>query len=509
MTYLQAILRLSGRAIVRQGRSLITAGSGYDAAGGGRRARGWDWTSDDQTSLVSANLETLRGRCRQQVRENPWISGAVDEWVSECLGTGLKFQSLHPDPGIKRGIQDVFERWSETADPLGLSDFGGLQALCLREVIEAGECLARFRRSRPSDGLPVPFQLQLLEGDHLPASKTEQGAGGGRIRAGIELDEAGRRRAYHLLRDHPGSDLLSLGGSETDRVPIRDVLHVLWVKRAGQLRGVPWITPALIRMFELDRWEDAEVVRKKVAAMFVGFYRDDGAQGLFDKENPDGSLAETGLEPGTWKDIGNGHMDFHTPPRDSGSDWFPKWSLRSLARGLGLTAEQVTGDLSEVNYSSIRAGLVSQRRKCRQLQAQLVIHQFANPTARRVIEEAALAGALEGVSVRRFDSEREAFLSFKWHSPRWEWVDPEKEVNATVTEIRNGLKSWSQAVEERGLDPEEVAEAYRRDRELLDRMGLTFDSDPRLAGDPARAEAAARRRLLEAAAEAGGAEVIQ
>ena len=37
------------------------------------------------------------------------------------------------------------------------------------------------------------------------------------------------------------------------------------------MRGVPLITPALVRMFLLDQYDDAELERKRIAAMFAGF----------------------------------------------------------------------------------------------------------------------------------------------------------------------------------------------------------------------------------------------
>jgi capsid protein len=45
-----------------------------------------------------------------------------------------------------------------------------------------------------------------------------------------------------------------------------------------------------------------------------------------------------------------------------------------LAAGVGLTYELLTGDLSQVNYSSIRAGLIEFRRRMEALQWQVLAH---------------------------------------------------------------------------------------------------------------------------------------
>jgi lambda family phage portal protein len=119
---------------------------------------------------------------------------------------------------------------------------------------------------------PVPVQLQLLQSEMLPFEKTETAANGNRIRCGIEFDAIGRRVAYHFRRRHPG-DSTDQGAvtPETVRVPAGDVLHIYRPIDAGQIRGLPHVAPAMVRLFLLDQYDDAELDRKKTAAMFAGF----------------------------------------------------------------------------------------------------------------------------------------------------------------------------------------------------------------------------------------------
>src|SRR3546814_8774944 len=98
--------------------------------------------------------------------------------------------------------------------------------------------------------------------------------GGNVIRAGIEFDRLGRRVAYHLYRSHPNDGLLAPmsssaggGGMDTVRVDASEVIHLFRPLRPGQIRGEPWLTRALVKLNELDQYDDAELVRKKTAAM--------------------------------------------------------------------------------------------------------------------------------------------------------------------------------------------------------------------------------------------------
>jgi capsid protein len=67
----------------------------------------------------------------------------------------------------------------------------------------------------------------------------------------------------------------------------------------------------------------------------------------------------------------------------------------------------------------------------------------------------------------------------EWHTPKWAWVDPEKDVKAEVIAIRAGLKPRSMSINEAGMDEEEVDAQIAKDNERADRLGLVLDSDPR------------------------------
>src|SRR3970282_2854989 len=68
--------------------------------------------------------------------------------------------------------------------------------------------------------------------------------------------------------------------------------------------------------------------------------------------------------------------------------------LRSIAAGMGITYEQLTGDLTGVNYSSIRAGLLEFRRRCEQFQHQVIVFQMCRPIWQTWLDAASLSGAL-------------------------------------------------------------------------------------------------------------------
>jgi len=451
--------------------------SGYEAAANTRRTTGWLPLTSDINTLVFRSLDTLRARSRDMVRRNPWATNALDAFVGNCVGTGIKPQSQHPDREIKERIQSLWLRWTDEADASGLTDFYGLQALACRSVAESGECLARLRPRLPKDGLSVPLQLQLLEAEHLPTSENRRLESGNYIRAGIEFDRIGRRVAYWLYREHPNDTSNPMASTELVRVPADAVLHLFRPLRPGQLRGQPWLTQVLVKLYELDQYDDAELVRKKTAAMFAGFVIKNAPEDQIVGEGPPDSsgTALAGLEPGTLQVLLPGEDVKFSTPADVGASYetFMRVQLRSIAAGMGITYEQLTGDLTGVNYSSIRAGLLEFRRRCEQFQHQVIVYQFCRPVWRRWIEAALLVGALEKAG------DLAPYYDAKWIPPGFAWVDPLKDIKAQIMAVRAGFKTRAEVVSEQGYDAEAIDREIAADNARADQLGLEYDSDPR------------------------------
>jgi lambda family phage portal protein len=445
----------------------------YEAAATTRRTSGWLPASGNINTLIFRNLDTLRARSRDMARRNPWAANALDAFVGNAIGTGIKPQSLHPDAGIKERIRQLWLRWTDEADAGGLTDFSGLQGLACRAVMEAGECLIRLRPRLARDGLTVPLQLQLLEAEHLPTAETRKLENGNYIRAGIEFDRIGRRVAYWLYREHPFDSLNPVASTELVRVPADSVLHLFRPIRPGQLRGQPWLTQVLIKLYELDQYDDAELVRKKTAAMFAGFVLKNAPedQVLGEKAAKESGTALAGLEPGTLQVLLPGEDIKFSTPADVGASYetFMRVQLRSVAAGMGITYEQLTGDLTGVNYSSIRAGLLEFRRRCEQFQHQVIVYQFCRPVWERWIEAAVLAGALPLAA---------AGSEAKWFPPGFAWVDPLKDIKAQVMAVRAGFKSRAEVVSEQGYDAEAIDREIALDNARARALGLSYDTDP-------------------------------
>jgi len=455
----------------------------HEVSGFGRRALAWRPGSPGAVSALAETGEALRTRSRDLVRRNAWANAAIEAYVANAVGTGIKPQSQIADEATRAKVHALWRDWTDEADAAGLTDFYGLQALACRALLEGGECLARLRPREAKDGLSVPLQIQLLEPEHLPISLNREAPNGNVIRAGIEFDGLGRRVAYHLYPSHPEDGVFApmsrQGGLDTVRIPAAQVLHVFRPLRPGQIRGEPWLARALVKLNELDQYDDAELVRKKTAAMFAGFVtRSSPDDPLPGEVTTEPGVALGGLEPGTMQMLEPGEDIKFSEPADVGStyDSFLRTQFRAIAAAIGVTYEQLTGDLTGVNYSSIRAGLLEFRRRCEMVQHAVLAFQLCRPIWTAWMDAAVMSGALELPGYRK--SSR-AFRACKWVPQGWSWVDPEKEFTAIKLAIRSGLISRAEAVSSFGYDVETMDREIAADNARADDLGLILDSDPR------------------------------
>ncbi len=104
----------------------------YDAAAHGARLNLWNTTSASVNSILSNNINELRRRSRDCVRNNPYAANAVEALVSNCIGTGIKPRSKAENVEFKKAIQKLWLQWTDEADAAGNLDFYGLQSLVLR-----------------------------------------------------------------------------------------------------------------------------------------------------------------------------------------------------------------------------------------------------------------------------------------------------------------------------------------------------------------------------------------
>jgi lambda family phage portal protein len=454
---------------------------GFDAGQHHRRLRGFRATRSHVNALIAASGPDITARARWLVRNNGYAVNAVESWAANTVGDGIKPISKIGDAARKEELQRLWLAWTDEADAEGLTDFYGLQRRAAREVFMAGEVFFRIRMRRSGDGLSVPMQLQMLPSEMLPLHETGIAANGNVIRQGIEFDRIGRRVAYHFLRRHPGDSTDPGLAGEIVRVPASEVIHVIDPVEGGQLRGVSKLAPAIVKLFLLDQYDDAELDRKKVAAMYAMFVTSPAPENplapMDDEDGPGGLEISPGqivrLDPGEDVTVGQ--------PADSGGTYepFQYRTLLQISAALGIPYPYLANDMVKGNFSNSRLALIEFRRRVSAWQHSVMVYQLCRPVYARWMDAAVLSGAL---TLPSYETNRSRLLTADWLPTKWDWVDPLKDANAEIAQIEAGLKSRTQAIAERGYDAEQVDREIAAERERERALGLDF----RRPGSPAQ-----------------------
>lgn len=445
----------------------------YEGASESRTRRGWT-RSNQGPNTVASWAPTLRARARDLVRNDAHAARAVQAIVGNVIGTGIEPRFVGDTAD---GVRAQWRRWARRCDVSGRHGFDALQLQACRALYVDGEAfiVRRWRRGRSN-----PLRLELLEADMLDESKSAV-IDGGRVIQGVEVADSGEVVAYHFRVAHPGETLAGMSLSiETVRIPAADVIHLYMPLRPQQMRGISFLAPAMTAKVDLGDFERFHLTSKKMESLITGWVvpseqaiqpgpDTDPELGLeVDAVDADGNSIER-LEPGMLGRLKAGtDIRFSTPSLVQGYSDFKTSLLQTIAVGWGVTYELMTGDLSKVNYSSLRAGLLEFWRFVDQLQWQCVI-----PALQRVEEWFADSLALTGV-LRNSDD-----MQVEWVPPKRHQVDPSKDLLADYLRARGGLAPLPDIMQEHGYSVEDIKTGNEEAFRVLDAAGIVLDIDPR------------------------------
>lgn len=474
----RVIMTLAPRWAANRARARLLARH-FESASFGRRTDGWSRRGTDANSAAAGALGLLRAQARDLVRNNPWARRGLKRIVTDTVGWGIRPKATGASAAR---VMERFKGWGETTDcdAAGRMTFFGLQKLVMRTVVESGEVLVRRRFRRTTDGLDVNLQLQVLEPDYLDSSRDRMiGITGGPIIQGIEFDQIGNRVAYWLFPQHPGG----LGPNTmpvSQRISAENILHIYDLERPGQIRGTSWFASTDVRLHDFAEFEDATLVKQKIAACMAAFVTD------LDGDNP--PLAEPStdtvsqkpvdtFEPGMIIPLPEGkQVTVTNPPASNDFQSFSATALRGVAAGLGTTYEDLTGDYSQVNYSSARMARLAHGGDVEDWRCNMLIPLFCAPAWSWMNQALMLEGAIS------------EDLPATWTPPPAQLLDPEKEGQAFRRMVRAGQMTLSQMIAAQGYDPTEFLDEYAADNARLDKLKIILDSDPRKMTDAGMAQ---------------------
>lgn len=430
----------------------------FEGARRDRRTAGWN-AHEYTDNIQQREVATLRARSKDLFRNNPYANKGHKSIAHNVTGTGIM-------PAISNNkLKNVWKAWAEDieCDFDGNLDFYGLQNLVMKTISIQGECIVL--RIRSEAGLRVPIELKVISAKLLDSSKDTPlvNAGNNYIEGGIEYNSKGKKVAYWILNsDHNNSF-----DFESTRWSAEEVIHLFEIDEPGQSRGIPFGSSSMMSLRDFDDYADAQLMRQKVAACFSVFVTESNDMGLVPQQVPErGEKVEPGiieyLEPGK-------QVSFASPPPAEGYGEYSRNVLTGIASGFGMSYEAISGDLSNTNFSSGRMGWLDYNRFIESYQWFIIIPKLCKGVWKWFVDAAIIAGMLP----------KSTPMVVEWTAPKRQMIDPVKEINGLLAQVRSGFMSWQEAVRSLGYTPEEVLEEIKASAKLFDDAGVMPKCDPR------------------------------
>jgi lambda family phage portal protein len=451
----RALAAISPQAAIRRtlARQAFENIRGYDAGKPTRKTEGWLTPGTDVNAEIGGAAAWVRQRARELVRNNGYAAHGKRVLVTGIWGSGIVPRVDPRDETMRQQTEDDWNEWVEYCDPEGRLDFYALGALITSTIVESGGALVEWIEDESRfDSREIPLRFRVLEPDYFDLAKTESLKDGHYILQGVEYDARHRRVAYWLFDQHPGDvRAFASGRYQSRRHAAEKYTSIFDILRPGQVHGISWFAPAVLRLKDSGEYEHAELMRKKIEACFAVFVKqtterqlDAGAQ------TQDGERLER-LKPALVHYLGRDEdISIASPAATQGYGEYLDHLLRAVAAGLGVTFEQLTGNLKNVNYSSLRGGLLQHYAALEMWQQNMMIAQFCRQAWMRFNVARRKTGRLQSRAPRVL-----------WHAPPKRWLDPLKEAQANTERLKNFSITPQQLAAEQGLEAMDVINSFK------------------------------------------------
>jgi lambda family phage portal protein len=437
------------------------------------------WAAADGLSANAAHSPAvrhiLRNRSRYESQNNGYCKGLLRTRRNDAVGTGPRVQvtlplswvATDPDFGTPARVNlpagaaaAVERRWRQYRDGAALVDK-------LRVLIESGdrdgECFAVLtdNPALPSHGPRV--DLRLYEADQV--TTPDLWWNDPLAVDGIKFDRHGNPVEYHFLRGHPGDSYYTSTPYQYDPVPAAAVVHWYDPDRPNQARGIPTLTAALPLYAQLRRYTLAVLANAELTACITGVMENTSLPPTYDAP----ANAETGAAP-TFDRVEFERGALLTTPQGwqakafdpaqpvAGYGEFKKEVLTESGAAANAPRNVSTKSSAEYNYSSARLDHIPYRAEIAIVRERLE-RVVLDRLFRAWLQEALLCpGYLpDGLP---------PLAAWEW---AWQWdgvpsIDPVKDATADDIGLKNGTRTLSAVLADRGVNWEE--HLRQRAREL-------------------------------------------
>ena len=436
---------------------------GYDGASRSRRSlKEWNPLGNDADSDILPDLETLRERSRDLVRNNPIACGAIKTKVTNVIGTGFVFKSMLDRDVLNLSddqaelLEAQIERewrlfWnSKDLDISRTCNGPDIARMVYQQAKENGDVFV-FLPRKARVGSAYDLRLQVVEADRVcnpnHASDTDTLAGG------IERNpETGEPIRYHIMKRHPGGartvgDEWEARQAFGPKTGLRQVIHLYSQTRPGQSRGVPDLAPVIEPLKQLGRYTEAEIMAAVVSGLFTVFIETESGESGFDYSNLQDEVGRSTsdkdlkLGNGLIMELAKGEKIHDSNPGrpNTAFDPFMMSIFRQIGTGLEIPVEILIKHFT-ASYSAARAALLSFWQYI-QSERRFFVDNFLRIVQEAWMWEAVSSGRIPAQGFFSDPAIRAAWLGAKWIGPSKGQINEQAEVKAARERLEAGLST--------------------------------------------------------------------
>ena len=483
------------RQVARKKLEILNVGYGDGGASHIKRSmKGWGTTSASPREDIDLNLNTLRMRSRNLYMNSPIGAAALKTNRTNVIGPGLKLKShidheflrMSPDDADawQRNTEREFHLWSKSkhCDALALNDFYDIQGLAFLGCLMNGDAWCLFQKEPATAYMPYGTRLMLVEADRISTPWQNQVLGlvdginpdnRNRIISGIELEPTGKAVAAWVCNTYPNNFIgyVVVFERKWTRIPLfgditgrPNILQLMDPERAGQYRGVPYLSPVIEAVKQVSRYTEAEIAAAVVSAFFTVFIKSPDST----SDTPLGSMLpedadlpyETKPGPNDIQ-LGPGAINLLNPGEDIAManparpnaqfDGFVHSMCRQIGAALEIPVELLLKGFSS-SYSASRGALLEAWKMFR-VRRHWMAKEFCQPIYEEWLTEAVAIGRIKAPGFFVDPVIKAAWCGAEWHGPTPGQLDPVKEVEAAALKVQYGFSTrQAQTAELTGSD---------------------------------------------------------
>jgi lambda family phage portal protein len=423
---------------------------------------------------------SLRDQARYLDENHDLVTGILDTLVVRTVGpSGINVEPMvrsnegEPLKEFNKELLDGFAEWYERPDVTGEYSGAQCEQLAARTWLRDGEQLTQHvigMKPGLRHSTKTKYLIELLEPDLLPWDFEDAKDN---IVQGVQKNAWGRPIRYWIYRQHP-SEINSYRVSREDlkSVSADFISHIKLTRRIRQTRGVSVFHSVMTRIQDLKDYEESERVAARISAAMAAYIKKGSPDSFMPTETETDRSFK--IAPGLVFDRLQAGEEIGTIQSNRPSallEPFRNAMIRMISSGTRTSYSSASKSF-DGSYSSQRQELVEQWDHYATLQSEFIA-SWKMPVYKNYIRAAIASGR----HVIPEEIDVETLFNAHYQGPSMPWIDPNKESQANERDLRMGVKSQSGIIRARNLNPTQLRDQIKQDRQFEEENDLVFSGN--------------------------------